>query len=91
MAASASFLKSPLDGTKVTPLHIVVMRMCLSTYCTWASYDVDKLVAHVCCLGAVSHSNQRDAGAAEPGETDDDVQRLPEQMSGDGRGEKRLS
>lgn len=45
----------------------------------------------VCCLGAVSHSNQRDAGAAEPGETDNDVQRLPEQMSGDGRGEERLS
>lgn len=42
------------------------------------------------CLGAVSHSYQRDAGAAEPGETVDDIQRLPEPMSGDGRGEERV-
>ncbi len=41
--------------------------------------------------GTVSHSNQRDTGAAESRETVDDIQRLSEPMSGDGCGEERLS
>jgi len=44
----------------------------------------------VCVAGAVSHSNQRDAGTAEPGEAVDNIQGLPEPMSGDGRGEERV-
>lgn len=44
----------------------------------------------VCCSGAVSHSNQRDTGAAASGEAVDGIQGLLESMSGDGRGETRL-
>lgn len=45
----------------------------------------------MCCSGAVSHSNQRYAGAAASGEAVDDIQGLLESMSGDGCGEARLS